>query len=53
MKQKYSLYELIKDRLSPNTRKKLESQMQYREIVRQAHIKEYIKDDEEGEQYDA
>lgn len=53
MKQRYSLYELIKDRLSPNTRKKLESQMQYREIVRQAHIEEYIKDNEEGEQYDA
>jgi hypothetical protein len=25
---KYSLYELIKDKLSPNTRKKLELQMQ-------------------------
>lgn len=53
MKQRYSLYELIKDRLSPNTRRKLESQMQYREAVRQAHIEKYIKDNEEGEQYDA
>jgi hypothetical protein len=28
MMAKYSLYELIKDKLSPNTRKKLELQMQ-------------------------
>jgi len=35
MKQRYSLYELIKDRLSPNTRKKLEYQMKYRELMRE------------------
>lgn len=35
MKQRYSLYELIKDRLSPNTRKKLEYQMKYRELMKE------------------
>ena len=34
MKEKYSLYELIKDRLSPVARKKLEYQMRYKELTR-------------------
>jgi hypothetical protein len=34
MKEKYSLYELIKDKLSPVTRKKLEYQMHYKELKR-------------------
>lgn len=34
MKEKYSLYELIKDKLSPVTRKKLEYQMRYKELKR-------------------
>lgn len=34
MKQKYSLYELIKDRLSPVARKKLEYQMRCKELTR-------------------
>ena len=35
MKQRYSLYELIKDRLSPVARKKLEYQMRYKELTKQ------------------
>lgn len=35
MKQRYSLYELIKDRLSPVARKKLEYQMRYKELNKQ------------------
>lgn len=31
---KYSLYEAIKDKLSPVTRKKLESQMRYKELTK-------------------
>ena len=32
---KYSLYEIIKDRLSPNTQRKIESQMRYNELTKQ------------------
>lgn len=35
MKQKYTLYEAIKDKLSPNTRRKLESQMRFNELTKQ------------------
>ena len=31
---KYSLYEVIKDKLSPNTRRKLESQMRFNELIK-------------------
>lgn len=31
---KYSLYEVIKDKLSPNTRRKIESQMRYNELTK-------------------
>ena len=34
MKETYSLYELIKDRLSPVARKKIEYQMRYKELTR-------------------
>lgn len=40
MKQKYSLYELIKDRLSPVARKKLEYQMRYKELKRKEESSE-------------
>ena len=40
MKQRYSLYELIKDRLSPVTRKKLEYQMRYKELKRKEESNE-------------
>lgn len=36
---KYSLYEIIKDKLSPNTQRKLEQQMAYKRLVKQ-HEKE-------------
>lgn len=31
---KYSLYEVIKDKLSPNTRRKIESKMRYNELTK-------------------
>lgn len=31
---KYSLYEIIKDKLSPNVRRKLESQIRFKELTR-------------------
>jgi hypothetical protein len=49
MKQKYSLYELIKDKLSPVTRQKLEYQMRYKEAVKQAKNDEYRMKFEKGE----
>ena len=39
MKEKYSLYEVIKDKLSPNTRRKLEKQMEYNKLLR--HLKKF------------
>lgn len=32
---KYSLYEIIKDKLSPNTRRRLESRMRFNELTKQ------------------
>ena len=40
MKQKYTLYEAIKDKLSPNTRRKLDSQMRFNELVKARKKKE-------------
>lgn len=40
MKQKYTLYEAIKDKLGPNARRKLESQMRYNELVKARKKKE-------------
>lgn len=31
---KYSLYEAIKDKLSPNTQRRLESQTRYNELIK-------------------
>lgn len=33
MKQRYSLYEIVKPKLSPNTCKRLEDIMRYRELI--------------------
>lgn len=34
MIEKHSLYDVIKDKLSPNTRRKLEKQMEYNDFVK-------------------
>ena len=36
MKQRYSLYEIIKPKLSPRTQKKLEDQMKYNQLIRRS-----------------
>ena len=46
MTEKYSLYEAIKDKLGPNTRRKLEKQMEYNTLMKS--LKKYQKEHQEG-----